>query len=132
MKKLTPEQVVFVYNKVSGCTYSIDASQVSYNTIQSILKKAWGRTEDGTQYVYTYLQLKAAVMCMEIAKQKPFPDFNLNVAVLASLTLLELNGVIIKLDEASARQLSFLISRKETEYSDLADWFISHTEKSTK
>lgn len=132
MKKLTPEQVVFTYNKISNHNYSIDSRQIDFNKIQNILKKVWGRTEDGTQYVYTYIQLKASVMCLEIAKQKPFPDFNLNVAVLTSLTMLELNGVIIKLDESSARQLSFLISRKETEYSDLADWFISHTEKTAE
>lgn len=130
MNKLTPEQIIFVYNKISGRNYAIDSPQVDYEQIKLINREAWGRTEDGTKYKHLDIQSKAAVMCLELSRRKPFPDSNLKVAMLAGITMLELNGIYIKLDETSARLLAVILTRPATDCDELADWFKAHTVKS--
>lgn len=130
MNKLTPEQIIFVYNKVTGQNYATDSPQVNLKKIKSINEEAWKHTADGTKYEHLNIQSKAAVMCLELSRQKPFPNNNLKTAMLASITMLELNGIYIKLDDDTARQLSSLLIDCNTDYDELADWFKTHTLKS--
>lgn len=130
MNKLTPEQIIFVYNKVSGRNYAFNSPQVNFEAIQSITKEAWKHAEDEAKYKYLNIQSKAAVMCLELSRQKPFPDNNLKTAMLASITMLELNGFYIKLDETTAQHLAIMLTDKNTDYKELAEWFKTHTVKS--
>ena len=129
MNKLTPEQITAAYNKVSGRDLTVDSPEVDQATLRAIIAKAWNKVEDGLKYEHLNMSTKAAVQCLELARRRPFPDHNIKTAILSTLTMLELNGIYIRLDAESAEQMKKRLTHPTTTYADFAEWLRSHVSK---
>ena len=130
MNKLTEEQIIMTYNKLTGESYSLLSPEVDCDLLRAIIGEAWQRTPDGRKYVHLRIQKKAAVQCLAIARKRPFPDTNAKTAILSALTMLELNGIYVKLTDATASYLYHKVTDPDTTEDELAEWILANTSKS--
>ena len=75
-----------------------------------------------------YLQIvdKAAAMIRGIIGDHPFVDGNKRTAILAGLTLLELNGIKVAIDVGEIEDLAVKIAVDRLDVPYISDWFYAH------
>lgn len=127
MNKITAEQLVMAYNKLTGEALTLDSPRVCRAELRNILAQVWERVEDNATYVYPSVREKAAVQCLLMARCKPFPDRNAQTAALCAMLLLELNGVLLRADDAQVRRLLDLLHAPDTESGDVLAWINEST-----
>ena len=92
MNRLTTVQI----NKINTivCTekgYEAKNEDVDMDVLEDILSITYAQNEKGF-YIYPDVPAKAAKLACEIASKKPFANFNLATAVVALVTLMEINN----------------------------------------
>ena len=90
MNKLTPEQLVLLNRKIIGDEESRDL-QVNFDELNELTEIPYKKDKE-LFYVYKTVTEKAAVLGNLIVLRKPFAKANQETAVLALLTLLDING----------------------------------------
>lgn len=130
MNKLTPEQITMTYNRIAGTHYTVDAPEIDRAALRDIIALAWKKTDDGQYYTYTDIQKKSAVQCLEIVRRRPFPNNNVKTAILSTITMLELNGIYLKLDAEQTAELFHRLGDPQAAYDEISEWIRSHTLKS--
>ncbi len=94
MYKLTPNQLLLLNRKITD----MEAQTISPNRFELLkeISETPYRQNKEDSFIYKGPAEKAAKLGNEIALKKPFERSNRDTAVLALLTLLELNGVKLK------------------------------------
>ena len=89
MNKLTPEQLVLLNRKIIADEANVP--QVNFDELKEITDIPYQKNEE-LFYIYRSAIEKAAKLGSLIAIRKPFAKANQETAVLALLTLLDING----------------------------------------
>lgn len=75
---------------------------------------------------YTELQTKAAALMSSLAQNHPFFDGNKRFAWVATLTFLELNGVVVDMPIDSAFDLVLQVAQSQLQISEIAASLSAH------
>ncbi len=125
MNKLTVNQLLHLNRKVLGDdTVCFDAVRVG--VVTDIAEWPYRRNEKGL-YVYKSTVEKAAALGCAIATRRPFERGNSETAVLAALTLLEVNKS--KLRPYAADLALFTRCLWDGDYEGGCAWLRAHTEE---
>lgn len=124
MNRLTPEQLVLLNKKITG-----DESgdlRVRFSELEEIAQIPYEQNE---RFFYKYkgVKEKAAELGSLIAKREPFEKANLETAVLALLTLLDINNY--RLINYSQDIETLCIYLKEPETNNVRQWIKDHLPK---
>jgi death-on-curing protein len=79
------------------------------------------QTFDG-QSIYPSLESKAAWLCYALIKNHPFVDGNKRIGILAMLTFLELNGILLEVSDDELIRLGLGVADGSISSSDLLEW----------
>lgn len=90
MNKLTPEQLVLLNRKIIADDET-SIPQVNFDDLKEIAEIPYQKNKE-LLYVFRTVKEKAAKLGNLIALRKPFSQANEETAVLALLTLLDING----------------------------------------
>ena len=90
MNKLTPEQLVLLNRKIIADDET-SVPQVNFDDLKEIAEIPYQKNKE-LFYVFRTVKEKAAKLGNLIALRKPFSQANEETAVLALLTLLDING----------------------------------------
>jgi len=90
MNKLTPEQLVLLNRKIIAVD-EVSIPQVKFDDLKEITEIPYQKNEE-LFYIYRTTIEKAAKLGNLIVLRKPFVKANQETAVLALLTLLDING----------------------------------------
>jgi prophage maintenance system killer protein len=101
MNKLTAKQLLRMNQKL---TNEVDETPEMLNRIEEILHLPYQQDENAV-YIYKDMIDKASVLGSSIARLRPFEKKNSQTAVIAMLTLLELNDIMMKNYENSIMEL---------------------------
>ena len=82
--------------------------------------------DDGFFYIYKDVVEKAAKLACEIADKRPFQNGNHATAMLALLTLLDVNGIVLRVQPDDLKQLKLLID--EMQFEQCCAWIRNHVE----
>lgn len=123
MNKLTPEQLVLLNRKI----IADDAAelQVSFDELKEITDIPYQKDEEFF-YVYRTAVEKSAKLGSLIASRKPFVKSNQETAVLALLTLLDINGYKVINYSKDIEKLCECL--KENEIDNTCKWINAHLE----
>ena len=92
MKRLSGEQIKRMHDLLieeTGGIHGIRDGSLLDSAINSPFQ-----TFDGA-YVYGTLEMRASRLCFTLIKNHPFIDGNKRIGILAMLTFLELNGIVL-------------------------------------
>lgn len=76
--------------------------------------------------LYPHIFDKAAAMIRGIIGDHPFIDGNKRTAMLAGLTLLELNGIVIHIDTGEIENIAVKIATEQLDVPYISNWIHSH------
>ena len=76
--------------------------------------------------LYASMEEQAAQMAYALIKNHAFVDGNKSVGMLAMLTFLELNGIILDADDADIIQLGFSVAEGSVDKAGLLNWILAH------
>lgn len=79
------------------------------------------------QELYGSAQEKAAAFMRGIVQDHPFIDGNKRTAMLAGLTLLEVNGLQFVAKKGEVEDFAVRIATDHLDVSAIAEWLVSHT-----
>ena len=94
-----------------------------------MLESALARPKNLFAYAETEpsLQRMAAAYAFGIAANHPFVDGNKRTALIASVTFLKLNGLILTADKADRYLTFYGLAAGTVSEEALAEWFVKHT-----
>lgn len=119
MNKLTAKQLLLInqkLNKSTECVY--DAQRLA-----EIAENPY-RQNEKSFYVYKSVSMKAAVLGSDIVRYKPFAEKNNQTAVVAMMTLLEINSYYIVGYESDLPLLIEYLTASDAERID--EWIAAH------
>lgn len=125
MNKLTPEQLVLLNRKIVSSDDAAN-SQVNLNELQEITDIPYQK-DDELFYVYKSTVEKSAKLGSIIAIRKPFAKANLETAVLALLTLLDINGYKMANYSKDVEELCGYLEEKNIK--NTCKWINEHLEE---
>ena len=122
MNKLTPEQLVLLNRKLVAEEEFAD-SKINFNLLKEITEIPYEKNKE-LFYVHKTAIQKATILGILIANRQPFEKANQETAVLALLTLLDINGYkVINYGKDIEALCGYLIeSNKEDTYK----WIHAH------
>ncbi len=95
---------------------------------EGLLESALGRCINKAMYEPdSSLAELAAALAFGLAKNHAFNDGNKRIALIASFTFLELNGVRVTATEAEAYEAVYGLAAGQLSESDMAAWFAAHS-----
>ena len=129
MNKLTPEHLLILNRKLGGDGRL--RRSVDIDVLKDIAAKPYEKTKE-LLYKHKRVVDKAAVLGYMIVARSPFVARNNETAVLAMLTLLELNGYRV-IDYVNDMEvlLNSLVQQKQEEeqLNEIRQWIVAHLAK---
>ncbi len=122
MNKLTPEQLVLLNRKIVAANES-SVSQETMNVLREIADIPYVK-DKRFFYVHKNTIHKAAKLGNLIARRKPFKNGNQETAILALLTLLDINGYKMANYSQDMKDLCACLENEETD--DICAWIKAH------
>lgn len=83
----------------------------------------------GGEELYPTIQKKAACLCFGLVNNHSFIDGNKRIGILAMMTFLELNGMLVECSDKELIQLGLGIASDAINQEELVAWIIIHTDK---
>jgi len=123
MNKIVGEQLYHLHCKVSASPVK-DPTPMLIETLDRICAVPYELDEE-LFYVYKGVVEKAAGLACEIARVEPFPSDNQALAMLAMLTLLELNGQGVTHYRDDLWDLKERIAA--CDYTQCCQWIVDHS-----
>lgn len=124
MKHLTLEQLTALHLLVlnqSGGSHGIRDKKRLESALAAYRQSVFGQDQ------YSTIFDKAAVVCRNIIGDHPFVDGNKRTAMLASLTLLEINMTSYKFKTGEIENFAVKIAVDHLSVEQIAAWFKSHS-----
>lgn len=77
--------------------------------------------------LYPTIQRKAANLCYSLINNHAFNDGNKRIGILAMMTFLELNGIIVECSDNALIKLGLNIASGKYSQDDVLSWIITHS-----
>ena len=122
MNKLTPEQLVLLNRKIIA-EEDASVSQVKFDELKEIAEIPYQKNDE-LFYIYKTAIEKAAKLGCLIAIRKPFAKANQETAILALLTLLDINGYKTVNYNKDIEELCVYL--EETKIDNACKWINAH------
>lgn len=122
MNKLTPEQLVLLNRKIIAVD-EVSITQVKFDDLKGITEIPYQKNEE-LFYIYRTTIEKAAKLGNLIVLRKPFVKANQETAVLALLTLLDINGYKMMNYSKDIEELCRYL--EETNIDNTCKWINAH------
>lgn len=125
MNKLTPEQLVLLNRKIIADDET-NVTQVKFDDLKEIAEIPYQKNKE-LLYVFRTVKEKAAKLGNLIVLRKPFVKANQETAVLALLTLLDINGYKMVDYKKDIEELCGYLEEKNTD--NTCKWIDAHLEE---
>lgn len=122
MNKLTPEQLVLLNRKIIADDEA-SIPQVNFDDLKEIAEIPYQKDKE-LFYLFKRTEDKAAKLAQLIATRKPFKKANQETAVLALLTLLDINGYKVVNYSKDIDTLCECLEEKEID--NIRNWINAH------
>lgn len=116
---LTKKQIIDMHKLLIRHTGGLDGIR-DYNLLESAVNNPF-QTFMGEE-LYPTIEKKAAVLCYGLVNNHAFHDGNKRIGVLAMLTFLELNSIIINCSDEEIIILGLEIASGKFEQEDIITW----------
>ena len=124
MKRLTKFQVIQIHSMLIQETGGIDGIRDD-GLLDSALNSPF-QSFDGED-IYKTIQAKAARLGFSLVNNHAFVDGNKRIGLLAMMTFLEINGIILECSNEELIVLGLGLASNKLDDKDLLDWIIKHS-----
>lgn len=121
---LTKEQIMSMHNlliKHTGGLYGVKDDGLLDSAINNPFQTFMG------DELYPTIQRKAANLCYSLINNLAFNDGNKRIGILAMMTFLELNGIIVECSDNALIKLGLNIASGKYSQDDVLSWIITHS-----
>ena len=126
MIKLSKEQIVSILSILISKTGGVDGIRDN-GLVESAINLPF-QTFDGEELYPTVFE-KAACLCYGLVNNHPFLDGNKRIGILAILTFLEINKVIVTVTDGELIRLGLDIASGKMNQYQICEWIILHDEQ---
>lgn len=124
MIRLTKEQLLSIYGMLIEKTGG-SSGVLNESVIDSALNNIW-QTFDGIE-LYPTLEEKGARLGYSLVRNHSFADGNKRIGILAMLTFLSVNGIVISCTEAGIVETGLTLASGLMDCEALLDWVRKHS-----
>ena len=121
---LTKEQIISMHNlliKHTGGLNGVKDDRLLDSAINNPFQTFMG------DELYPTIQRKAANLCYSLINNHAFNDGNKRIGILAMMTFLELNGIIVECSDNALIKLGLNIASGKYSQDDVLSWIITHS-----
>lgn len=129
LNRLTVNQLVYSYKMITENEISEENLGSVTERLENIMNDAWATTIDYGAYKLPTIIERSAYQSLRIARERPFPSHNVNVAIISLVMTLYFNNIGINLTEASRNKLAVLLNNPETESKQIEGWIFDNKNK---
>jgi len=126
MIKLSKEQILSIHSILISKTGGIDGIRDDGLLVSAINSPF--QTFDGEELYPTVFE-KAACLCYGLVNNHPFLDGNKRIGILAMLTFLEINKVIVTVTDSELIRLGLDIASSKMNQYQIYEWIILHAKQ---
>lgn len=123
---LKKEQITSIHSlliKQSGGIHGIRDNNLLESAVQAPFQTFGG------EELYPTIQKKAVCLCFGLVNNHSFIDGNKRIGILAMMTFLELNGMLVECSDKELIQLGLGIASDAINQKELVSWIINHIDK---
>lgn len=121
---LTKEQIISMHNLLIKHTGGLNGVKDD-GLLDSAINNPF-QTFMGDE-LYPTIQRKAANLCYSLINNHAFNDGNKRIGILAMMTFLELNGIIVECSDNALIKLGLNIASGKYSQDDVLSWIITHS-----
>lgn len=121
---LTKEQIISMHELLIERTGGLNGVK-DYGLLESAINNPF-QTFMGKE-LYPTIQRKAANLCYSLINNHAFNDGNKRIGILAMLTFLELNGIVIACSDDELASLGLNIASGKFTQKDILNWIVMYS-----
>ena len=121
---LTKEQIISMHELLIERTGGLNGVK-DYGLLESAINNPF-QTFMGKE-LYPTIQRKAANLCYSLINNHAFNDGNKRIGILAMLTFLELNGIVIDCSDDELVNLGLNIASGKFTQKDILNWIVMYS-----
>ena len=121
---LTKEQIISMHELLIERTGGLNGVK-DYGLLESAINNPF-QTFMGKE-MYPTIQRKAANLCYSLINNHAFNDGNKRIGILAMLTFLELNGIVIDCSDDELVNLGLNIASGKFTQKDILNWIVMYS-----
>lgn len=121
---LTKEQIISMHELLIERTGGLNGVK-DYGLLESAINNPF-QTFMGKE-LYPTIQRKAANLCYSLINNHAFNDGNKRIGILAMLTFLELNGIVIDCSDDELVSLGLNIASGKFTQKDILNWIVMYS-----
>ena len=121
---LTKEQIISMHELLIERTGGLNGVK-DYGLLESAINNPF-QTFMGKE-LYPTIQRKAANLCYSLINNHAFNDGNKRIGILAMITFLELNGIVIACSDDELASLGLNIASGKFTQKDILNWIVMYS-----
>lgn len=128
MNRLTTKQLIYI-NESLAKLVGLESCIADPALLEYIANAPYELRKGGDFYVYRSVVDKATKTMLLLSKERPFKCLNIKTGVVASMTLLETNGIKLDYEQNELSELIDLLTHGSLSFDEIRLWLFRHVDR---